>query len=74
MKDFLWSQQTAIALKALLNNQKVIIIINTVCSGVVISKNCFRRLGIVQNREVNLQPHLSLMPTEKTGKISMKLR
>ena len=37
VKDFKWSQQTAIAMKALLNKQKVVAIIDTGSSGVVIS-------------------------------------
>ena len=52
VKDFKWSQQTAIAMKALLNKQKVVAIIDTGSSGVVISESCFRRLGLVQDGEV----------------------
>ena len=52
VKDFKWIQQTAIAMKALLNKQKVVAIIDTRSSGVVISKSCFRRLGLVQDGEV----------------------
>ena len=52
VKDFKWIQQTAIAMKALLNKQKVVAIIDTRSSGVVISKSCFRRLGLRQDREV----------------------
>ena len=52
VKDFKWSQQTAIAMKALLNKQKVVAIIDTGSSGVVISESCFRRLGLIQDGEV----------------------
>ena len=52
VKDFKWSQQTAIAMKALLNKQKVVAIINTRSSGVVIFESCFRRLGLMQDGEV----------------------
>ena len=38
VKDFKCSQQTVIAMKALLNKQKVVAIINTGSSGVVILK------------------------------------
>ena len=52
VKDFKWSQQTAIAMKALLNKQKVVAIIDTVSSGVLVSESCFRRLGLIQDGEV----------------------
>ena len=42
----------AIAMKALLNKQKVVAIIDTGSSGVVISESCFRRLGLIQDGEV----------------------
>ena len=44
MKNFKWSQQTAFAFKALLDNQKVVAIIDTGSSGVVIFKSCFKSL------------------------------
>ena len=49
IKDFKWSQQTAIAMKALLNKQKVVATINTGSSGVMIYESCFRRLGLMQD-------------------------
>ena len=52
VKDFKWSQQTAIAMKALLNKQKELAIIDIGSSGVVISKSCFRRLSLMQDGEV----------------------
>ena len=52
VKDLKWSQQTAIAMKALLNKQKVVAINDTGSSGVVISKSCFRRLDLMQDGEV----------------------
>ena len=55
MKDLKWSQQTAIALKAMINNWGVVAIFDTGSSGVVISKSCFKRLGLVQDREVNFK-------------------
>ena len=39
-------------MKALLNKQKVVAIIDTGSSGVVISESCFRRLGLIQDGEV----------------------
>ena len=52
VKDFKYSQQTAIAMKALLNKQKVVAIIDTGSSGVVISESCFRILGLIPDGEV----------------------
>ena len=52
VKDFKWSQQKVITMKALINKQKVVAIINTGSLGVVISKSCFRRLGLMQDGEV----------------------
>ena len=54
IKYFKWSQQTAIAMKALINKQKVVAMIDTGSSGVVISESCFRRLGLMQDGEAEL--------------------
>ena len=63
VKDLKWSQQTAIAMKALLNKQKVVAIVDTGSSGVVISKSCFRRLGLMQDGEVKFTITQALTPT-----------
>ena len=54
-KDFKWRQQTAIAMKALLNKQKAVAMIDTGSSGVVIFEGCFRRLGLMQDKEVEFK-------------------
>ena len=69
IKDFKWSQQTAIAMKALLNKQKVVSLIDTGSSGVVISKSCFRRLGLLQDGEVEFTIALATDTNQKHRKV-----
>ena len=52
VKDFTWSQRTAMALRACLNGQNVVVIVDTGSSGVVVSESCFRRLKLVHNGEI----------------------
>ena len=54
VKDFNWSQRTAIALKAILNGQNVVAIIDTGSSGVVVSCGCVVWLGIQQDKKVEI--------------------
>ena len=51
-KDFTWSQQNAMALRACLNGKNVVAIVDTWSSGVVVSESCFRRLTLVHNGEI----------------------
>ena len=74
VKDFKWSQQKTIAMKALLNKQKVVAIIDTGSSGVVISKSCFRRLGLIQDGEVKFTITSATDTNQKHRKISKKLK
>ena len=52
IKDFTWSQQTAMVLRACLNGQNVVAIVDTGSSGVVVSESCFWRLKLVHNGEI----------------------
>ena len=52
VKDFTWSQQTAMALRACLNGKNVVAIVDTGSSGVVVSESCFHWLKLVHNGEI----------------------
>ena len=52
VKKFNLIKQTAIALKAMLNGLKVVAIIDTRSSWVVVSESCFWRLGLIHNGEI----------------------
>ena len=51
-KDFAWSQQTTMALRACLNGQNVVAIVDTGSSRVEASESCFCRLKLVHNGEI----------------------
>ena len=52
VKDFTWSQQTAMVLRACLNGKNVVAIVDTGSSGVVVSESCFCRLKLVHDIEI----------------------
>ena len=52
VKDFTSSQKTAMALRACLNGQNVVAIVDTRSSRVVVSKSCLWRLKLVHNGEI----------------------
>ena len=73
IKDFKWSQQTAILMEALLNKQKVVAIIDTGSSGGVISESCFRRLVLMQDGEVEFTITSATDTNQKHRKVIIKL-
>ena len=61
-KDFTWSQQKAMALRACLNGQNVVAIVDTGRSGAVVSESCFWRLKLAHNGEIEFMCHTHIFP------------
>ena len=60
-------------MKAILNKQKVFAIINTGSSGMVISESCFRRLGLMQDGEVDLKITFATDANQKYRKFNKEV-
>ena len=73
VKYFTWSQQTAMALRALLNGQNVVAIVETRSSGVVLLESCFWRLKLAHNGEIKFTITLATDTNWRTRKIMKEL-
>ena len=73
VKDFTWSQQTAMALRTCLNGKNVVAIVDIGCSGVVVSESCFRRLKLAHNREIEFTITLATDTNQNNKRIMKKL-
>ena len=65
VKDFTWSQQTAMALRACLNGQNVVAIVDTGSSRVVVSESCFQWLKLVHDGEIEFTITLATDTNQK---------
>ena len=52
LQEFKWTKYSAVAVQAKLNSHTVVAIVDTSSVGVVISKSCFDRLGMVKDEEM----------------------
>ena len=52
LENFQWMDKSAITVPAMLEGKKVIVIIDTGCSGVIVSKGCINRLGLVAESQI----------------------
>ena len=73
VKDFTWSQQTDMALRACLNGQNVVAIVDTGSSEVVVSESCFQRLKLIHNGEIEFIILSATYTNQKNRRIMKKL-